>query len=104
VGSGAEPEAFRRFLRPARPRRELRAGGAGRAATSVGNAGQGAGEDQAVDVSGGLGRKQRTGTGHQQAGEAHPARAADQLAVLSVAATACTWAAGFRPVLDLGAG
>jgi argininosuccinate lyase len=38
-------------------------------------------------------------------GSTHPSRVADQLTVLSVAAaTARAWAAGFRPVLDLGAG
>jgi argininosuccinate lyase len=38
-------------------------------------------------------------------GSTHPTRVADQLTVLSVAAaTARTWAAGFRPTLDLGAG
>jgi argininosuccinate lyase len=38
-------------------------------------------------------------------GSTHPDRVADQLTVLSVAAdTARTWAAGFRPVLDLGTG
>jgi argininosuccinate lyase len=38
-------------------------------------------------------------------GSTHPSRVADQLTVLSVAAaTARTWAAGFRPTLDLGAG
>jgi argininosuccinate lyase len=38
-------------------------------------------------------------------GSTHPSRVADQLTVLSVTAdTARTWAAGFRPVLDLGSG
>jgi argininosuccinate lyase len=38
-------------------------------------------------------------------GSTHPSRVADQLTVLSVTAdTARTWAAGHRPVLDLGSG
>jgi argininosuccinate lyase len=38
-------------------------------------------------------------------GSTHPARVADQLAVLSVAAAdGRAWAAAFRPVLELGAG
>jgi argininosuccinate lyase len=38
-------------------------------------------------------------------GSTNPARVGDQLAVLEVAASAArTWAAGFRPTLDLGLG
>jgi argininosuccinate lyase len=51
-----------------------------------------------LDIDGSLAAKSTPGS-------TNPSRVGDQLAVLEVAASAArSWAAGFRPVLDLGLG